>query len=115
MDRLITREALKGMIDRKEDFILVNTLSPESYEIQHIPGSINIPVEDIEMKAENLLDKEKDIIIYCGSFECTTSTHAAKILDKLGYKNVYDYKGGLQDWKQAGFPLLSCTHSTTVS
>ena len=101
MDKLITRESLKGMIDRKEDFILVNTLSPESYESQHIPGSINIPVDDIEMKAENLLDKEKDIIIYCGIFECTMSTHAAKILDKLGYNNVYDYKGGLQDWKQA--------------
>ena len=51
----------------------MDTLSPESYEKEHIPRSINIPEEDIEMKAEDLLDKNKDIIVYCGSFECTMS------------------------------------------
>ena len=114
MKKLITREALKGMIDRKEDFILVDTLSPESYEKEHIPGSINIPEEDIQMKAEDLLDKNKEIIVYCGRFECIMSSHAAEILNKLGFKNVCDFEGGLQDWKQAGFPIVSSAHATAV-
>ncbi|MFQ5965029.1 MAG: rhodanese-like domain-containing protein [Candidatus Scalinduaceae bacterium] len=110
----ITREALKGMIDRNENFILVDVLRPESYEEEHIPGSINIPLEDIGEKAKKHLDSDKEIIVYCGSFQCNMSSQAAEELIKLGYKDVYDYDGGLQDWKDAGFPLESSRYAKAV-
>jgi rhodanese-related sulfurtransferase len=111
MLKCITREALKGMIDRNEDFILVDVLSPECYEEEHIPRSINIPLEDIENKAKELLKEGKEIVVYCGSLQCTMSSQAAERLTKLGYKNVYDYEGGLQDWKDAGLSLESSKHA----
>jgi rhodanese-related sulfurtransferase len=111
MSKCITREALKGMIDRNEDFILVDVLSPECYEEEHIPRSINIPLEDIENKAKELLKEGKEIVVYCGSLQCTMSSQAAERLTKLGYKNVYDYEGGLQDWKDAGLSLESSKHA----
>ncbi len=111
MSKCITREALKGMIDRKEDFILVDVLSPECYAEEHIPGSINIPLEDIENKSKELLKKDKEIVVYCGSFQCTMSSQAAEKLTELGYKNVYCFEGGLQHWKDAGFPLESSKYS----
>ena len=103
----ITRNALKRMIDKNDDFILVDVLSLESYEKEHIPGSINIPLKDIKNKAERLLKKDKEIVVYCGSFQCTMSLQAAEILTKLGYKDVYCFEGGLQYWKDAGFSLES--------
>jgi rhodanese-related sulfurtransferase len=39
------------------------------------------------------------------------SSLAAEKLTEIGYKNVYDYEGGLQDWKDAGLPLESSKHA----
>ena len=114
MLKCITRDALKRMIDKNEDFILVDVLSLESYEKEHIPGSINIPLADIKNKAERLLKKDKEIVVYCGSSQCTMSSQAAEELARLGYKEVYDYEGGLQDWKDAGFSIESSKHVQAV-
>ncbi len=114
MLKCITREALKMMIDRNEDFILVDVLSPESYEEEHIPGSINIPLEDIENKAKELLKKDKEIVVYCGSFQCTMSSQATEKLTALGYKDVYCFEGGLQRWKDAGFSLKCSKYAKAV-
>ncbi len=114
MLKTITCGELKGMIDKNEDFILVDVLSSESYEEEHIPESINIPLEDIEKKAKTILKKDKMIVVYCGSFQCTMSSQAAEILTKLGYKDVYEFEGGLQFWKDFGFPLESSKHVQAV-
>ncbi len=114
MLKCITRNALIRMIDKNEDFILVDVLSLESYEKEHIPGSINIPLADIKNKAERLLKKDKEIVVYCGSFQCTMSSLAAEILTKLGYKDVYDIEGGLQFWKDFGFSIESSKHVQAV-
>jgi rhodanese-related sulfurtransferase len=114
MWKYITCGSLKGMMDKNEDFILVDVLSPVSYEEEHIPRSINIPLEDIEKKAKKLLKKDKMIVVYCGSFRCNMSSQAAEILTKLGYKDVYDFEGGLQFWKDFGFLSESSKHVQAV-
>jgi rhodanese-related sulfurtransferase len=64
-------------------------------------------VSEIEILAPQRLPKDKDIIVYCASFECHASPTAARKLEQLGYTRVIDYEGGLQDWKEAGYPLAS--------
>ena len=114
MLNIITCGALKGMIDKNEVFILVDVLSPESYGNEHIPGSINIPLRDIEKKSKKLLKKGREIVVYCGSFQCTMSSQAAEILTRLGYQYVYAFEGGLQAWKDAGFPLVTTKYAKAV-
>ncbi len=111
MLNIITCGALKGTIDRNEVFILVDVLSPESYGKEHIPGAINIPLRDIEKKSKKLLKKGREIVVYCDSFQCTMSSQAAEILTRLGYKYVYVFEGGLQAWKDAGFPLVTTKYA----
>lgn len=38
----ISREELKGKIDCGDDFVLVETLEEEHYELTHLPGAINL-------------------------------------------------------------------------
>jgi 3-mercaptopyruvate sulfurtransferase SseA len=47
-------------------------------------------------------DKSTPIIVHCSSMECQSSTKAARRLESLGYKEVYDFKAGLQGWQDAG-------------
>ena len=64
----ITREELKGKMDRGETFTLVETLSPVAYEHAHLPGAINLPPDRVRELAPNLLpDKSAEIIVYCAS------------------------------------------------
>lgn len=105
----ITKNQLKEKLDNETNLKLVNVLPKENFEEKHIPGSLNIPVDQIEEKAPQRLDKNEKIVVYCANFECSASPKAAEKLEKLGYKNVYDYEGGIEDWQDAGFKLVEAT------
>lgn len=108
--KTLTKEKLKQMIDDHEDFVLINVLAEEYFDQEHIPGSVNISVkqEDFVDKVKaRLPDKSKKVVVYCASFECQASTAAAKKLADDGYQDVYDYEGGIKEWKEAGYELES--------
>jgi len=105
MAKIITREELKQKIDAMEDFVLVDVLSRESYQREHLPGAISIPFADIAEDALAGIPSDKEIVVYCGSFQCTASPAAAKRLEEMGFANVTDYEGGIADWKEAGYPV----------
>jgi rhodanese-related sulfurtransferase len=96
----ITREELKEKLDRGEEFYLVNVLSPEDFEEEHIPGSVNMPLEEIGQEAVETFERDDDIVVYCSSPGCGASPKAAEKLESLGFTDVKDYEGGLSDWKE---------------
>jgi hypothetical protein len=58
-----------SLADAKKDFdsksaVFVDTHAPDQFEIQHIPGAINIPANNIGTKADKL-NKADKIIAYC--------------------------------------------------
>ena len=85
----------------ENEFLLVNVLSEEEHRKEHIPGSVNIPVDEIE---ENLkgLPRDRKIIVYCRSISCEASEDAARKLQKNGFDNVIDYAPGIKAWKNSG-------------
>lgn len=104
----ITREELEAKLDRGEEVVLVETLGPRYYEGAHLPGAINIPHTEVDALAPQMLpDKSAQIVVYCSNRACQNSPQAARKLDALGYKNVYDYEEGKQDWAEAGLPTES--------
>lgn len=106
--KTLTRDQLKNMLDRRDDILVINVLDRDQFAKSHIPGSVNIPLEEgefLERVEELVPNKDKRIITYCASFKCLASTEAAKKLDTGGYKAVFDYKGGIQDWMEAGYPF----------
>jgi PQQ-dependent catabolism-associated CXXCW motif protein len=49
-------------------------------------------------------DPERQLVFYCLK-SCWMSWNAAKRAKSLGYKNVFWYPGGTDDWAEAGLPL----------
>jgi rhodanese-related sulfurtransferase len=65
----ISRAELKSKLDRGDDFVLVETLSPGKYHEAHLPGAINLPTEQVRRQALDVLpDKNAEIVLYCGGF-----------------------------------------------
>ena len=64
----ISRGDLKAKIDRRDDFVLLETLSEEQYRHTRLPGAVNLPPDRVrELAPELLADKEADVVVYCGS------------------------------------------------
>lgn len=105
--KIILKEELFELMENKEKFTLVEVLAEEDYASGHLPFAINIPVDKLADFAPRLLpDKDALIVVYCSGFLCTASTGATRALQSMGYTNVRDYKGGKEDWRVAGLPLV---------
>jgi rhodanese-related sulfurtransferase len=93
---VISPDEAQKRLESEEDIILLDVRTQAEYEEKHIPGSILIPVDELEKRAEaELTDKEKVIFVYCRSGN--RSTTASNILAELGYTKVYNL-GGINDW-----------------
>jgi Rhodanese-like domain len=47
--------------------IILDVLPREAYASGHLPGAINIPLAELEDRAQrDLPDRTRDIIVYCG-------------------------------------------------
>jgi rhodanese-related sulfurtransferase len=68
MLKTISRDELKQKIDRKDDFLLVETLPAATYHHAHLPGAVNLPPEKVTELAPALLpDKYAEIVVYCAN------------------------------------------------
>ncbi len=66
VQRSIGREELKEKMNRGDDFILVDTMASMYYRHSHLPGAINLPVDEIRERApKSLPDKNAEIVVYC--------------------------------------------------
>lgn len=91
---------VKKLID-KGNALVVNPLSPVEFDNEHIPGSVNIPIE--VLKSGLPKDKAMPIVFYCLGEKCVYSWRAAEDAAELGYINVYAFRGGIPAWKSAGY------------
>ncbi len=87
--------------------IVIDTRSPEAYEAEHIPTSVNIPHRTISEETLHKLDRSLLYITYCDGIGCNASTKGALNLSRLGF-NVKELQGGLDWWKRDGYE----THGT---
>lgn len=95
----------EGLLKKLKDknVVVVNVLSKQSYEKRHIKGSISIPRSELETGRWKELDKKKEIITHCSSYDCSASKYAAEFLEKKGFK-VWAYEGGIKEWAEDGLP-----------
>jgi rhodanese-related sulfurtransferase len=90
--------------DSQSGIALVNVLGHDQFKQKHIPNSINIPVAELD-RFEDMFGKEKEIVVYCASFDCEASSRAAEALSERGFSHVFDYEGGLADWEEGKLPM----------
>jgi rhodanese-related sulfurtransferase len=112
----ISREDLWAKIDRRDKFTLVETLAEDHFRQGHLPGAINLPPEKVRERASQALpDRNAQIVVYCGSPNCTASEKAAQDLEAQGYTRVQRYVGGKQDWIDAGLSLEGAPHEAVTT
>lgn len=69
-------------------FTIIDVRSPNEFAKGHVPGAINIPLEEIAMRLMDLKYMPKPIIAYCKSGN--RSSIAATFLKQQGVDEVYN-------------------------
>ena len=78
------------------EYIVIDVRSKREFKEGHLNGAINIPLPEIKKSIEQYVRNKQDrILIYCQYG--IRSKKAAKVLDELGYTDVYNLKGGLEN------------------
>jgi len=75
----------------------------EEYEAGHIPGAINVPLDEIERHLANL-PKEQEIIAYCRGEYCVLAFEAVAMMREKGF-TARRLEEGYPEWKAAGLPV----------
>ena len=74
---------------------LLDVRSPEEFGGGHIDGAINIPIQALSGRMDELDDKNHEIVVYCQSG--ARSAMAKRLLERDGFTSVHDL-GGLAQW-----------------
>lgn len=74
-------------------------LRDEGDSQSHLPGALELPIDEVRQRAGDVLDKETLYICYCENGRISSS--GAFVLKQLGYKAGV-LRGGLQSLKRAG-------------
>lgn len=94
--RRITADEAQVLMQREQDYLILDVRSPEEYAEGHIPHAINIPMDAFGEEApRELPDRNQTIFVYC--VRGVRSMNVANRLAHMGYKNIVEM-GGIQDW-----------------
>jgi rhodanese-related sulfurtransferase len=91
------------MADGSSDLVVVDARWRESYEREHLPGAVNLPVREVTEAGTAHLSRHALYVVYCWDAGCRASTKVADRMRALGFK-VNELHGGLQAWKKQGYP-----------
>lgn len=72
-----------------------------------IEGSVGLPDYDTnpESLAKHVPSKTSPVLFYCNGVKCGRSVKSSKQAVSLGYKNIYWFRGGWEEWTEKGMPV----------
>lgn len=97
---LIYTDELKKKVNAGDHFLILDTRSPEEYQVSHIPNALFVDYDDFSVDKLSTFDKETPVVVYC-----SVGYRSEKIgekLQELGFKEVHNLYGGIFDWKNKG-------------
>ena len=97
--QITVTEAKQAVNAKETQFIDVRTT--EEYAGGHAPKAINFPLDALEKDLAKL-DKNQPVYVICQTGRRLQK--GSEILQKAGFKNIFNINAGTSDWTSAGFP-----------
>jgi hydroxyacylglutathione hydrolase len=91
---------LHSRIKEKSDLQILDVRRPAEYQSGHIPGAISAELAHLEEQVGQL-DPERPTAVACaGGYR---SSAAASLLQRKGFRDLYNVVGGTSAWTGAGY------------
>lgn len=82
---------------------LLDVRPSEEFAAGHLPGAINIPLDELERRLREL-PAGREVVAYCRGPYCALSHEAVQLLRREGLKALR-FEQGYPEWKAAGMPV----------
>ena len=103
--REVTVADVHGMLERGEDFELIDVREDGEWAAGHLPRARHLGKGIIERDIETEIpDMDRRMVLYCGGGY--RSALAADAIQRMGYRNVLSMAGGFRGWNEAGLPVV---------
>lgn len=84
--------------------VVLDVRTEEEFKAGHIPGAINININSPDFQVKVLgLDKSKTYLVNCAAG--LRSAKACNKMAPLKFDKLYNLKGGIHAWEEAGKPI----------
>ena len=95
----------KQLFDEGVTFVDVRNI--RLHTRKHIPGAhhLDLKKDFNEDSLSKLVDKNQPFVIYCSGVKCVRSSRASARAVSWGFTRVHYFRGGIVEWKKAGYPL----------
>lgn len=102
----ITPDELKEKIDANEEVVVVDLRHALEFEAEPetIPGAVHMDAAEME-EALEVIPRDRDIVLFCNCPNESTAAEMASRLQRLGITRIRPLAGGLDGWRNRGFPL----------
>lgn len=85
------------------NIVILDVRTPKEFVTGHIENAIDVDYRNEDFKEQiKKLDPDKTYLVYCRTG--IRSASAIDSLKSLGFKNLYDLKGGITAWNQLNMP-----------
>ncbi len=91
-----------ALMEDKPELVILDVRTVAEYEAEHIEGTVNIPVEELESRTSEL-DTDTEILVYCRTGN--RSSTAIGILEDAGFIKLYHMHEGISVWIEQGHPV----------
>jgi rhodanese-related sulfurtransferase len=99
----ISVSRLKEMLDKKEDFQLIDVREEHEFEICNINGEL-IPMGEV-MSHVDKISRDKPVVVHCRSGK-RSATVIMALEQEHGFTNLYNLQGGILAWAQEIDPSM---------
>jgi rhodanese-related sulfurtransferase len=91
----------------KQGVKFIDARMPDDYQAGHIKGAYNIPFDGDERYREilNNFSKDEILVVYCSGTDCDLSIYLGREIFEKGFKRVYIFFGGWNEWLGKNYPI----------
>lgn len=104
----VNAEQVVDLVTKKSNLVILDNRKPEDFAAGHIEGAIRLIDTDVtpDSLAKAVKTKETPVLFYCNGLKCGRAAKAAAVAVQQGYKEIYYYALGLDEWNKKGLPLV---------
>lgn len=93
----LSPQEYEAVLKDSSNYYLVDVRTAAEYKRAHLPGAVNFSYLNFHIGRDvDSLDRNKLVLVYCQT--CHRSPLAARKMKHMGFRKVYDLKGGFQKW-----------------
>lgn len=112
--RVVTAAELRAVEEREASrLILLDLRGARDFATGHLPGARSLPFHRFEEDFEKTVAQgwpgadraSVPLVLYCYGNDCVRSREGGTRAARLGFRNLLWFRGGITEWRAAGYPL----------